>query len=198
MFTFIIYTASVHSLYYHVNPRTHTSHTLHAHVHTCTPTPHTHTHTHTQLLRVNHQWDLEYKEQEEAFRRYRIDSQQAQHENQTYIAKLKEEKDYQSHEIASLQRDLRRAGGSGDSQIEVTSLKREVSQYEKIIGTLKQRNHDLEEQMYTGAGRHGDGRKVKQLEEEILLLKQQVSNLTVEYEFIKLYFGSFPKSRQIE
>ena len=165
-------------------------------MHTYTPTPHTHTH--TQLLRVNHQWDLEYKEQEEAFRRYRIDSQQAQHENQTYIAKLKEEKDYQSHEIASLQRDLRRAGGSGDSQIEVTSLKREVSQYEKIIGTLKQRNRDLEEQMYTGAGRHGDGRKVKQLEEEILLLKQQVRNLTVEYEFIKWYFGSFPKSRQIE
>ena len=42
-------------------------------------------------MHVNSQWDLEYREQEEAFRRYREDSQLATKENHETIAHLKEE-----------------------------------------------------------------------------------------------------------
>ena len=42
-------------------------------------------------MRVNSQWDLEYREQEEAFRRYREDYQLATKENHETIACLKEE-----------------------------------------------------------------------------------------------------------
>ena len=44
-----------------------------------------------QLMHVNSQWDLEYREQEEAFRRYREDSQLVTKENHETIARLKEE-----------------------------------------------------------------------------------------------------------
>ena len=42
-----------------------------------------------QLMHVNSQWDLEYREQEEAFRRYREDSQLATKENHETIARLR-------------------------------------------------------------------------------------------------------------
>ena len=42
-------------------------------------------------MHVNSQWDLEYREQEEAFRRYREDYQLATKENHETIACLKEE-----------------------------------------------------------------------------------------------------------
>ena len=42
-------------------------------------------------MHVNNQWDLEYREQEEAFRRYREDSQLATKENHETIARLKNE-----------------------------------------------------------------------------------------------------------
>ena len=42
-------------------------------------------------MHVNSQWDLEYHEQEEAFSRYREDSQLAAKENHETIARLKEE-----------------------------------------------------------------------------------------------------------
>ena len=115
---------------------------------------------------------MEYREQERAFEQYRIDSQQAQQENQAYIAKLKEEKDYLDHEIVTLKRQLSK-GGYADSHHEVEVLKRESAQKDHIIGNLKQKNRALEEQ----ASRHGPGvdmRRLKQLEEEIALLKQQV------------------------
>ena len=121
---------------------------------------------------MNHLWDKEYREQEKAFEQYRIDSQQAQQENQAYIAKLKGEKDYLNHEITTLKRQLSK-GGYSDSQHEIDALKRESAQKDHIIGNLKQRNRVLEDQ----ASRQSSGvdvRRLRQLEEEISLLKQQV------------------------
>ncbi len=135
------------------------------HIHTYHTLSHTHTHL-TQLLRINHQWDIEYNEQDEAFRRYRLDSQQAQQENLSYIEKLKEEKDFQANEINKLKRELKKS----DSNYELITLRKEISQYEKIITTLKQRLSEYE----SHGGYHGDSRKIKQLEEEIAILKQQV------------------------
>ena len=42
-------------------------------------------------MHVNSQWDLEYREQEEAFRRYREDAQLAAREAREAILRLKEE-----------------------------------------------------------------------------------------------------------
>ncbi|KAL5477765.1 hypothetical protein EMCRGX_G024606 [Ephydatia muelleri] len=44
-----------------------------------------------ELMYVNSQWDVEYGEQKEAFRRFRTDSQLAQKENQETIARLRAE-----------------------------------------------------------------------------------------------------------
>ncbi len=125
---------------------------------------HTHTHTHTQLLRINHQWDLKYNEQEEAFQQYRVDSQRAQQD----IAKLKED---QANEITTLKHELRSQTATSS---DLVTLRKELAYYESVVTNLKQRNAELEG--HTG-GRHGDGRKIKQLEEEIVMLKQQVRYL---------------------
>ena len=53
-------------------------------------------------MHVNSQWDLEYREQEEAFRRYRADSQLAAKENHDAIARLKEENEALKMEIGAL------------------------------------------------------------------------------------------------
>lgn len=46
-----------------------------------------------QMLHVNHQWDLDYREQQESFDRYREDALQAQLEHQGIITQLKAEKE---------------------------------------------------------------------------------------------------------
>ena len=58
-----------------------------------------------QLMHVNSQWDLEYREQEEAFRRYREDSQLASKENHETIARLKEENEALKMELQTLRRE---------------------------------------------------------------------------------------------
>ena len=45
------------------------------------------------MIHINHQWDLEYREQQESYDRYRADSQQVQRENQDIITQLKAEKE---------------------------------------------------------------------------------------------------------
>ena len=53
-------------------------------------------------MHVNSQWDLEYKELNEAFRRYRIDSKQTEGEHQSEITHLREAKEAMSAEIREL------------------------------------------------------------------------------------------------
>ena len=50
-------------------------------------------------MHVNSQWDLEYREQEEAFRRYREDAQLAAREAREAILRLKEENEALKMEI---------------------------------------------------------------------------------------------------
>ena len=52
-----------------------------------------------QLMYVNSQWDVEYGEQKEAFRRFRTDSQLAQKENQETIARLRAENELLKDQI---------------------------------------------------------------------------------------------------
>lgn len=61
------------------------------------------------MLHINHQWDLEYREQQESYDRYRADSQQAQRENHDLIAQSKAEKETLSEQIKSIRREKERA-----------------------------------------------------------------------------------------
>ena len=56
-----------------------------------------------QLMHVNSRWDVDYREQEETFRRYRTDSQLAQRENQETIAHLKEENELLKEQLMRVQ-----------------------------------------------------------------------------------------------
>ena len=135
----------------------------HTRVHTHTRA---HTHTHTQLMHVNNQWDIEYREQEEAFRRYRYDSQQAQTENHALIAKLKREKEESAEEIKTLNFELQR-------------LNRELESLRQRLDSVEPQQGRVAAPSYAG-GRGGVGvgvslQRVAALEEEIALLRQQVS-----------------------
>ena len=70
-------------------------------------------------MHINSQWDKEYREQEEAFRRYQFDAQQAQSENHTIIARLKEK-------IASLEEERDR-------------IQDELVRYQRELHTLRER-----------------------------------------------------------
>ena len=103
------------------------------------------------MIHVNSQWDLEYKELEEAFKRYRTDAQKAQEEAHDYIAKLKAEKENEAEEIRTL-------------KFELEKLRNEISM-------LSQRE---------GGARHQRGgahHRMVELEEEAQLLKQQVGHM---------------------
>ncbi len=109
-------------------------------------------------MHVNNQWDLEYKDLEEAFRRYRVDSQHAQGENQTLIEKLKETKERIAEEIRELQ---------------VV-----ISRKDKDITELRGKLRALEEQFGGSMHRYGkpmvSHERLKELEEESHILRQQV------------------------
>lgn len=99
-----------------------------------------------QLMRINSEWDKEYREQEEAFRRYQFDAQQAQSENHTIIARLKEK-------IASLEEERDR-------------IQDELLKYQRELHTLRERLAVSESMKVTTGG--------MPMEEELSLLRQQV------------------------
>ena len=101
-------------------------------------------------MHINSEWDKEYREQEEAFHRYRYDAQQAQTENHTFIQRLKEK-------IATLEEERER-------------MQDELTRYQREGHTLRERLATLES-MKTAVGGVG----VDKMEEEIALLRQQVS-----------------------
>ena len=115
-------------------------------------------------MHVNNQWDIEYREQEEAFRRYRFDSQQAQTENHALIAKLKREKEESAEEIKTLKFELQR-------------LSRELESYRQRLDLVEPHRGRPLPSSHAGGG-VGIGvslERVAALEEEITLLRQQVS-----------------------
>ena len=110
-------------------------------------------------MHVNSQWDLEYKDLEETFRRYRVDAQRGQGESHSAIAKLKETKDGLSQEIGELQLV--------------------ISRKDKELSDLRSKVRGLQEELRQGAGRGRMGGaaqdRLKGLEEENSFLRQQVS-----------------------
>lgn len=114
-------------------------------------------------MHVNNQWDLEYKEVEEAFRRYRIDSKQGQSE---LTARLKESKDGMSAEIRELQGAIsRRDKEVIDLKMKVRLLEDEVrgSRFGKPVVSrervkeLEEESHMLRQQVRGGRGSKGQG-----------------------------------------
>ena len=107
-------------------------------------------------MHVNNQWDLEYKDVKETFRKYRTDSQKAQIENQATITKLKEAKEHMIEETHT--------------------LKVIISQKDKEIADLRLKVTALEDELsrnYRGQPMVSY-KRMKELEEESQILRQQV------------------------
>jgi rubrerythrin len=107
-----------------------------------------------ELMHINSEWDKEYREQSEAFRRYQFDAQQAQTENHTIIARLKEK-------IASLEEERDR-------------LDDELARYRREGHALRERLA-VAESMKSATGGAA-------LEEEVALLRQQVKAYQEDFE----------------
>ena len=100
---------------------------------------------------INHEWDKDYREQTEAFDCYRKDTQRAQIENQSVIQRLKDKVETQEEESIKLRDDLARY------QREVRSLRKRVASLDSVKRMEEVGN-------------------VRQLQEEISLLRQQASS----------------------
>ena len=103
---------------------------------------------------INNEWDKEYREQREAFRRYQDDAQQAQMENHTAIARLKEK-------LATVEEER-------------DSLEDELARHQRELHSLRERLA-MAESLGEGVGRGGaEEGEVARLKEELFFAKQQV------------------------
>lgn len=102
-----------------------------------------------QLRYINDQWDKDYREHQEVFRRFREDSHRAQSENESFIAVLKESKEQLLEQIRDLQYELDRS-------------RKEVER--------------IQQQQLAGHQNGVNPRRLKELEEENAFLRSQVGN----------------------
>lgn len=109
-----------------------------------------------ELMHVNSQWDLEFKDLDEAFRVYRIDSKQAQGKSQAAIAKHQETNATLSEEIRKLQSVLCRR------DTEMTDLRAKI------------RALDDELRLSRSGKAMVNQERVRELEEESHMLRQQI------------------------
>ena len=127
-------------------------------------------HVYLQLMKVNHQWDLEFRDLETNFQQYRTDSQQAQAESKLAIAELKEDKE----------RILKDFNCVNQENLELkTRLAAAEQELRYTVGGGAGGN--VSRSVVGGANSVGDvpyamvsHSKVKELEEECVVLRQQV------------------------
>ena len=110
-------------------------------------------------MQVNHQWDLEYREQSSNFRTYKIDSQQEQAEKQSLIVTLKDKTEKITERMRTLETDYKHCY-------------RERNELKTRMATMeaKLRRADV-----AGPQAVVSHKKIRELEEECQLLGQQVS-----------------------
>jgi hypothetical protein len=128
-------------------------------------------------MHINNEWDKEYREQREAFRRYQADAQAAQTENHAAIARLKdnlatveEERDRLEDELGRYQRELhalrerlavsesmRMCGGGGEVvklEEELSLLRQQVKAYEEDFEAEKREKERLRDEKHSAAVRY--------------------------------------------
>lgn len=110
-------------------------------------------------MHVNSQWDLEYKDLNKAFQRYRLDSQQAQSESQSHVTKLKDTKERMSQQMRELQLVISRK----DQELTELRVKVRGLEDEARVGVPSRFGKAMVSQ-----------ERVKELEEESHMLRQQV------------------------
>jgi len=123
-------------------------------------------------MKVNHQWDLEFRDLETNFQQYRRDSQQAQAESKLLIAELKEDKQ-------KILKDLSR------SEWEIQEIKSRLAASEQDTKMAVAGNGGVVgRSVVGGATTVGEvpypmvsHSKVKELEDECVMLRQQVRNI---------------------
>ena len=103
------------------------------------PPPPTHT---LQVLHINRQWDIEYRDLQHKFELYQQDAQQAQHENHSFIEQLKEQKEQMMEDVRAL--EARRTGGGGGREEE---LLKEVESLREELSKMKENKEKLERKL---------------------------------------------------
>lgn len=112
--------------------------------------------TNNELRYINDQWDKDYREHEEVFRRFREDSHRAQSENESFIATLKESKE----QLLEQMRDLRF----------------ELDRSRKEVQRLQQQQH------VAGHPNGVNPRRLKDLEEENTFLRTQLKTFQDDFD----------------
>lgn len=120
-------------------------------------------------MRVNHQWDLEYKELDDNFRSYRIESQQAQAENKSKIARLKHEMEKITARLQALEADYKQCQRE----------KKEMKTRMVAIGEQLRSGHGLGNRRADVPHEMVSHKNMKVLEEKCQLLEQQVKAVHV-------------------
>lgn len=130
-------------------------------------------------MKVNHQWDLEFRELNEDFQRYRLDSQRAQADSKATITRLRDEREKTLEKYRALEEEYRRCN------LENKELKSHVACLEQDLRAGSVGNGGGMARGSVGGSALGEGsgvpyamvsyKKVKELEEECQLLRQQVS-----------------------
>ena len=118
-------------------------------------------------MHVNHQWDLEYQDLEEKYRKYRIDSERKQAESQSMVIRFQNEKEKISERMKV-------------QEIDYMHCQRDRSDMRlRIISMEKQLNSRFAGSNVGGA--MVSSKRVRELEEECQLLAQQVRHETIYY-----------------
>ena len=105
-------------------------------------------------MHINGEWDKEYREQREAFRRYQADAQQAQTENHAVITRLKDK-------IASMEEER-------------DHLEDELTRYQRELHALRERLAVVESLKTSNGSGCDVGGDMMGAQEELSLLRQQV------------------------
>lgn len=108
-----------------------------------------------ELRYINDQWDKDYREHQEVFRRFREDSRRAQSESESFIAVLKENKEQLLEQIRDLQYELDRS-------------RKEVQR--------------IQQQQLAGHQNGINPRRLKELEEENAFLRSQLKAYQEDFE----------------
>lgn len=132
-----------------------------------------------EMLHINHQWDLEYREQQESYDRYRADAQQAQRENQDIITQFKAEKEMLTEQSKQVRREKERTEKKlNEIRSKYDGLKRRYEDAASQVRALSAQLHRTSSPTHT----REQLCRMEELKEENELLRQQLKMYQEDFE----------------
>ena len=132
-----------------------------------------------EMLHVNHLWDLDYREQQESYDRYRKDALRAQLERQAIIAQLKAEKETAVEQSKQARQGKERTQKElNEIRSKYDGLKRRHEHAASQVRTLSAKLHRI------SSSTHTDQQlcRMEELKEENELLRQQLKMYKDDFE----------------